>query len=477
VPESRLASRGTHLLLMLLAAGGAMEAGFFEMLVIGPRPGSPGRFLALYLATFACYAFAVRLVLRPGLLPGRVEGTAGTAILVLACLFRATLLGGTPALSGDLYRYRWDGRLLLAGVNPYLEPPDAPSLLPLRDDSYARMEHTEVRTIYPPAAQALFAAGAALAPGVTGIKGLLVLADLLAIAVLRRILARRGVPPLRILLYAWNPLAVIEVAWSGHLEPAGVVCVLLAAGAIIQERPARAVLALTLAGLVKVLPFALFAPLWRRLPWRALLAVPILVAAAFWPFRSAGRRLWGGLETYAGNWSGNEAAFRLAREALAWLHPTPALKSALSFVRAHLPGGAPLDRLYPYLYPDDLARAACALAAAVFAVVLARRSRDPLHGLYLMTGALLLLSPTLHPWYLLWLLPWLCLFPSRAWILLSGLVVLAYAGPGTGERAAEPPAWVAWLEYGPFYLILVLEFLRTRARGSGHGPVATLSSG
>jgi len=463
---------------MLLVAGGAMEAGFFEMLVVGPRPGSPGPFLALYLATFACYAFAVRLVLRPGLLPGRAEGAAGTAILALACLFRATLLGGAPALSGDLYRYRWDGRLVLAGLNPYLEPPEAPALLPLRDALYPLLEHSEVRTIYPPAAQALFAAGAALAPGVTGIKGIMILADLLTIAVLRRILARRGVPPLRILLYAWNPLAVIEVAWSGHLEPAGVVCVLLAAGAIIQERPVRATLALTLAGLVKLLPFALFAPLWRRLPWRALLAVPILAAAACWPFRSAGRRLVGGLQTYAGNWSGNESVYRLARGALDWLDPTPALKAALWFVRAHVPGSAPLDRLYPYLYPDDLARAACALAAAVFAVVLARRTRDPLRGLYLMTGALLLLSPTLHPWYLLWLLPWLCLFPSSAWILLSGLVVLAYADAGAAGRAAEPSAWVAWLEYGPFYLALVLEILGTRVRSrDGEGPVATPSGG
>ena len=73
-------------------------------------------------------------------------------------------------------------------------------------------------------------------------------------------------------------------------------------------------------------------------------------------------------------------------------------------------------------------------------------------------GVYLVLSPTLHPWYLLWLLPFLSLFPQPAWILLSGLIFLAYEvliAYSMNNVWAERD-WVKWTQYGPFYLLLVL---------------------
>jgi len=448
------------------------------MLLASPRSARVAPFLALFFAAFGLYALAARSVLRRGPSPGspapqaaarsgaRVrragEGAVLAAIVAFAALFRLTLLWSAPVLSDDLYRYRWDGRVLLAGRNPYAEPPAAPSLAPLRDSLYEPIAHKEVRTIYPPAAQLLFAAGAALSTGLLGLKILVALCDLLVILLLRGILARRGLPQDRILLYAWNPLAVIEVAWSGHVEPLGMLFVLAAGAAIIQRRDLRSTLALTIAGLVKILPLALFAPFLRSLRTRAILLAPLVVAAAYWPFRSAGKRLLEGTEEYARRWSANESIFGIAQASIARVDPTPALKGTIAWLRARVPGSGPLDLLYPYLYPPDLARAACAGAALLIALALMRRRIEPLRGSYLMTGALLLLSPTLHPWYLLWILPWLCLFPSRPWILLSGLVALSYVNFGTGGRDAEPCPWIRWPEYLPFYLLLAGEWIAGR---------------
>lgn len=449
----------------LLILGGAIQAGFLGMLAAAPRPGSTAPFLVLFLAVFVCYALAVRLALRPAAGQGSPRhDRAARVALALACLYRCTFLFSPPALSGDLYRYRWDGRVLLSGRNPYLEPPASPALAGIRDGDYPRIEHKEVRTIYPPAAQVLFAAGAAAAPGCLGIKALLVLADLLGIAVLRRLLVLRGLPPLRVIVYAWNPLAVTEGAWSGHIEPAGIVCVVAGAVAIIQKRDLWSTLALTLAGLVKILPLVLLVPLARALRPRALLLPPVLIAAAYWPFRAAGGDLVSGLREYAAHWHGNESIFGVVRAALALVDPAPALKSMIVFVRARVPWSGPLDLLYPYVYPTPLAKAACALALLGCAVAIARRTVDPLRGCYLMTGAALLLSPTLHPWYLLWILPWLCLFPSLPWILLSGLAALAYANLGAAGRAAEPYPWVRLVEYVPFYALLLGGWLRARMR-------------
>jgi alpha-1,6-mannosyltransferase len=437
-----------------------MAAGFAALPLTAPRTGATGPFLSLACALFVLYLFACRLALGPVAGPGE-RRTVG-AVFGFAILFRLILLPSAPALSDDLYRYRWDGRLTLAGLNPYAEPPEAPALAPLRDDLYEVVAHRDVRTIYPPGAQFLFAAGARLTHGVSGIKTLLAGADLLLLEALRRLLLRRGLPGRRVLIAAWNPLAVVEVAWSGHLEPAGTLLVLLAAAAIIQRRDVRASTLLALAGLVKLLPLALFAPLGRPLRGRAWLAAAAVLVAGYAPFLPAGARLFEGTVTYGRRWSGNGALFALGLAAIERLDPTPALKTVIAFLQVRLPGGGLLGALYPYLYPQDLARAACAAAALGVAAVLIGRRVEALRGAWLLTGALLLLSPTLHPWYLLWILPWLALFPSPAWILLSGLVFLVYAN--LGRAGPEAHRWVVWVEYVPFFLLLATDAFVARRR-------------
>ncbi|HEU4403644.1 MAG TPA: hypothetical protein VFT43_16235 [Candidatus Polarisedimenticolia bacterium] len=454
----------------LLLLGAMMEAGFAGMLAAPPRPGATAPFLALFLVVFVLYALAV-----VALLP-RLPGGAIWFVLGFACLFRLTLLAGVPALSTDLYRYRWDGKVTLAGLNPFLEPPADPSLAGLRDDLDTHLEHTDVRTIYPPAAQWLFASGASIGRGVLGLKGLMILADLAAIAVLHRLLVARGLSPQRLLIYAWNPLAVIEVAWSGHLEPVGVASVLLAGLAIVRKKDAAAVASLALGGLVKILPFVLLLPLLKTIRARWLALVPLLVAAACWPYRAAGWRLLDGLREYSDRWVANESLFGLVLGLVSWIDPTSALKSAIAFLRARIPGSEPLDRLYFFVYPPQIARALCAVAVIACVVAILRLRVEPLRALFLMTGALLLLSPIAHPWYLLWILPWLCLFPSGSWILLSGLAVLSYANLGAAGRLDEPYPWVRFAEYLPFYAALALEWRAARRRASSRRGAAVVAS-
>jgi glycosyl transferase family 87 len=438
----------------LFVFGLAMECGFVALLAAKPGPGHAAPFLVLFFAVFLVYLLAVRDTLR------ETCDTAGRLVLGLACLFRLTFVAAPPALGNDLYRYLWDGRVTLSGGNPYLEPP-ASRVAAFQDDpDTARVEHAEIPTIYPPGAQALFAAGALLHAGVLGIKLLVVGADLLVIVVLRALLRARDRPPVLSLIYAWNPLAVTETAWSGHLEPAAILFVLLAARAIIQKRDGRATLALTLGGLVKLFPLVLLAPLLRSIRARCLVIVPIVFAAAYWPFRSAGRHLFAGLRQYADRWLANESLFAIVHAGIDRLGPTARLKGAITWVLQNVPHTGGLGILYAYVYPVDLAKGACALALGAFAFVLWRRRVDPLRGCFLLTAAVLLLSPTVHPWYVLWILPWLCLFPSRAFILLTGLVSLAYVNLGSSGRAFEPYPWIRVGEYAPFYVLLVADWLR-----------------
>ena len=329
------------------------------------------------------------------------------------------------------------------------------------------MDHADVPTVYPPAAEALFALGAAPGRGVYGIKALVVAADLLLIGALLALLRRRAIPDVRVLIYAWSPLAVTEAAWSGHLEPAGVLCVILAATALIARREARAALLLALGGLVKLLPLVLLAPLVRSIRARFAGLALLVFLAAWWPFRAAGRGLVAGLSEYGGRWLGNESLFGAVHAAIAWIDPTPALKAAITLARRHVPHSGTLDPLYGWVYPIDLAKGICALAALGFAAWLVRRRVEPLRGLFMMTGAILLLSPTAHPWYFLWILPWLSLFPSLPWILLCGLVGLAYVNLGAPGRELEPYPWIRLVEYVPFFVLLAMERLQRERRDSG----------
>ena len=85
-------------------------------------------------------------------------------IIFFAVAFRATLVPQRPYLSSDVYRYVWDGHLQAQGINPYVYLPDAPELVPLRDEEkfpdmvkiYPNMSWLHLPTPYPPAAQAIY---------------------------------------------------------------------------------------------------------------------------------------------------------------------------------------------------------------------------------------------------------------------------------------------------------------------------------
>ena len=100
---------------------------------------------------------------------------------------RLLTLTAPPILSSDMYRYVWDGRVQLAGINPYRYVPAAdPELAFLRDAAvYPHINRAEyAHTVYPPAAQAIFALAAIATPGVFGMKAMMAAFDVLAIVAL-----------------------------------------------------------------------------------------------------------------------------------------------------------------------------------------------------------------------------------------------------------------------------------------------------
>lgn len=370
-------------------------------------------------------------------------------VLAAAAAVRLPLLWTTPGLSDDAWRYAWEGFSTLHGGNPYAVSPAAwdPAVHGGVDHAVrALVNHPEVSTIYPPVAMWGFAALAAVSPTdpggmITVFQAAMGLADAGVAAVLAAALRARGRSTDAAWLYAVLPLGAVEATSSAHMEPWGVLCLVLALWA--WSRGGSGLGWAGLGALVKLLPGVLLPRLWRRQPWLMALVLAVGVAAA-WPFRAAGSDLVRGFSTYAEHWSFNASGF--------------AILSGLWALFDDDPGPARL--------------VAVALGATVSALAL-WRLRDPARAALWIGGAFVLLSPTVHPWYLLWAWVPALLCGVRSWTLLAVLAPVSYAALASYDAATstwKEPWWPVWVQYLPFSMALIAEWRWHATRPGPWGP-------
>jgi hypothetical protein len=357
-------------------------------------------------------------------------------MLGAAVAFRLIAAMGPPSLSDDIYRYVWDGRVQAAAHHPYKFAPADPARSELRDaDVYPRINHPELPTIYPPVAEMLFAALSLATFGVTGFKMAFALLDVGVIWALLGLIRALKLPRDRVVLYAWNPLAVIEIAGSGHVEPLGVVLVVLALAHIVEGKAARAGAFLGGAIQAKLLPLLLVPGFVRRMKAPALLAMLAVVVVTTAPYAVRGPWFGGGVVAYAHRWEHGAVLFAGVRGFLDRVDAGPHLKVAVAWAQGRWGGGPSgiWDTLYRMAWPEELARVAVLALAFLWAAVQSGRPRlDAAHEARLVLGGAILLAPTLHPWYVLWVLPIAAVQAAGGWLLFGALVPLQYLG-GAGD--------------------------------------------
>lgn len=184
----------TYALAALVPAGAAQRVRLFQA--------------AYLLASAGWIGWIVLLGRRPARLPSL------RSILTVAALLRLALLAAEP--NDDVYRYVWEGRVRLTGLNPYVHAPADPRLKPLRDATWSRINHPNHAAIYPPLAQLTFTALAAVDPSVRAVRVTVLTADLLTVLVLAAWLRRRGDDPRRVAIYALAPLVLWSFAHEAH---------------------------------------------------------------------------------------------------------------------------------------------------------------------------------------------------------------------------------------------------------------------
>lgn len=231
--------------------------------------------------------------------------------IALGIFLRVLLLFSIPNLSDDVFRFIWDGRLIANGIHPFAHPPIwfstqqcwpeglTPALL-------GRLNSPEYYTVYPPVCQGVFALAAWVSPhGLLGavvcLKGFLLLCELGSIW----ILYRNRTEETRLsgtLLYALNPLLILEVSGNCHFEGAAIFFLLAALQALrggpdaetAEKKPmlSWSAVFLALSTATKLVPL-LFVPLvWRWLGWKKgsqfVLVYALAMVALFLPLLDIG---------------------------------------------------------------------------------------------------------------------------------------------------------------------------------------------
>jgi alpha-1,6-mannosyltransferase len=379
-------------------------------------------------------------------------------ILTVALLLRVAAFTLPPAFSEDLYRYRWDGQVQVAGGNPYIAAPDHPQWGFLNDETAPKVGSRDVPAGYGPFLLLIERFGYLAVSGIEGAerqvfwsKVAYVLPELGLLAATYPLLG-----PSRWAWYALAPLPVTEIWWNGHNDGFPTLFVILALLAVRKGRIGVAFLALGLSISAKWWPVWLI-PVFlveagrilhsRGKSWGVLaprLGGALLLAGAptlflLLPFLAdAAELLWNVRHTsgFVGGWRNNDSLFG----GLLWLAGSEAIAKRLAFGIIGAVAGA-------------VAWTHWRLEGKVLAVL----------------TTLLLVSSNCHPWYLLWFWPLIGLYPFVPYLLWAALMPLAY---GVLVEWEILRVWVGsrperWMIYGPVFIsAALLAIFNTKIRFS-----------
>ena len=366
-------------------------------------------------------------------------------ILLFAIIYRLLLVFSQPVLSTDIYRYVWDGRVQAHGINPYRYAPASGALRSLQDKAiYSHINRQTSPTIYPAGAQLLFRA--LYTPGkgaISALKGADALFDTGSVLVLVMILGDLGLARERALIYAWHPLVIFEIAGSGHLDGFMLFFVLLCLLLMIRKRSLASLSSLAFAASLKLYPAIILPAVLKEKKFRGLLLFSIFFLSLYLPYIGVGKKVVGFLPKYFENPNEN---FNLGLK---------------TYLLKFFPGANPL--LFTGIF------AAILLCAAGLVWIKSKDTDASLRFSFFLTGLLIVFTASsLQPWYLVWIIPFLAIFPSPAWFYLSFAVCLSYLAYVSPGQAI--PGWAGNAEYVPFFILLTADFiLQSIVQAGVHG--------
>ena len=377
--------------------------------------------------------------------------------IVAAILFRLLFLFATPALSDDYFRYVWDGRLMNAGINPYAYLPsyfvgtDAPQVEGISQQLYQYLNSPHYYSVYPPVTQGVFWLSAKLYPdsiigSIIMMRLILILAEVGSILLLLRLLRKMALPEKHLLLYALNPLVIIELTGNLHFEALMIFFILLALHQLFYQRALVSGIAFGLAIGTKLLPLMFLPFLVRKLTVAQFIlfsvAMGLTLLALFYPLVNLEllQNMWQSIDLYFQRFEFNASVYYLLR----WLG-------------------------FRFTGYNQIAVLGPMLSMVTLGVILALASVKKLGSIRRLSGYMavaltvyLFLATTVHPWYISTVLALTVVSQFRYAVVWSGLAILTYTAY-QHTPYHEDLSLVA-LEYALVFLWVLVEIYLYRQR-------------
>lgn len=416
---------------LLIGVGGvATLAAFLGLAITQATLGSP-LFFALVAVPYVVYGLLVRELLTDDTLSAGPDPRLPRLLvagLLLAVAFRVPLAFSPVGSDNDMVRYVYDGRLQRLGYNPFTVIPSDPAVAGTHTALTRLMPSRNAATPYPAAAQLFFRLVVTISEAPRAMKVAMLVCDLLTLAVLLAWLRSTRRSPWLVLVYAWNPLVILEIAHSGHIDALGALWIAIAAWMLSTGRGMRAAIAFVLAVASKLLPIVLVPLFWRRVRPRDAAVAALVLGALYFPFRSAG------------------------------MLPLGALPNVVAFIRFN---GPLFKTLAAQVTPQGAAAIAVLAGLAVAAWMRWRTTADDPAAWAWPMAVSLAAAPVVYPWYLLYFTPFLftrAALPLLVWTYTAMPVYLVWHLSKDGYRWVVPVR-VLWFEYGTVLVVLIVQGL------------------
>ena len=256
-------------------------------------------------------------------------------LIFIGILLRVGLMFSIPNLSDDYARFLWDGHLTMAGLHPFLYTPDylfEHQLIPpnMPEVLYQSMNSPEYYTVYPPVCQFVFAAAAWVSPGsvlggVVVLKLFLLLCEIGTLFYLGKLQDdsqaknEKNAPfsAQKALIYALNPLAILEISGNAHFEGAMIFFWVASLVALQNGQKVRGAFFWACAIASKLLPLLAIPIVWQRLGWKKgsvfIGALGLFLLILFTPLWTALPNILESLDLYFRQFQFNASFYYLVR--------------------------------------------------------------------------------------------------------------------------------------------------------------------
>jgi alpha-1,6-mannosyltransferase len=335
----------------------------------------------------------------------------------LVIIPKIALIASIPALSDDFYRFIWDGNLITRNINPYQF---LPTELPPNAEFYL-LNSKHYYSVYPPLLQLIFGISAyfsnhSLITNILILRIIILLFEIGTIWLILKILKENNYDKNRVLIYALNPLVVLELVGNLHFEGVMLFFILMAFWQLYKSNKFAnnwflSALYLALGVLIKLLPLMFLPLIIKKLGiingLKYCSVVLFLLIIAFIPFSSnlSLPHIFSSIDLYYQKFEFNASIYYLIK----WLG-------------IFLAGNNPIQIAGPIL----------AFFAGIAIFIKSYKAKKSDFN-KLITNALIILSiyfifaTTVHPWYICTLVGLAVFSNIRFPIAWSAMVFLSYS--------------------------------------------------